>query len=96
MTCRCCGREVEGDYGGCLCAGLSKPELAQRDLPVTEGSAILRRLAASELALAAEYQAIGRAEAGTHRRSAEYYLRGAEELEREAVADSRCSDEGVL
>ncbi len=46
--------------------------------------------------LPAEYQAIGRAEAGTHRRSAEYYLRGAEELEREAAADSRCSDEGGL
>ena len=96
MTCRCCGRPVEGDFGGCLCAAMPKAEMAQRDLPVTEGSAILRRLAASELALAAEYQAIGRAEAGTHRRSAEYYLRGAEQLEREAVEHSGCSDEEGL
>jgi hypothetical protein len=96
MTCRCCGRELSEDFGGCLCAALPREEMSRRELPVTEGSAILRRLAASELALAAEYQAIGRAEAGTHRRSAEYYLRGAEQLEREAAEDSRCSDEGGL
>ena len=96
MTCRCCGREVEGDFGGCLCAAVSKSELAQRDLPVTEGSAMLRRLAAQHQELADQFKAIGRAEAGTHTRTAEMFLAEAEVLEAQAAEDSRCSDEEAL
>ena len=96
MTCRCCGREVEGDFGGCLCAALPREEMDRRDLPVTEGSAMLRRLAAQHQELADQFKAIGRAEAGTHTRTAEMFLAEAKVLEAQAAEDSRCSDEGGL
>ena len=91
-ACRCCGREVEGDFGGCLCAALPKSEMAQRDLPMTEGSAMLRRLAQGYQHEADIQRGLGRAEAGTYQRSAEMLLREARQLEREAVENSRCSD----
>jgi hypothetical protein len=96
MTCRCCGRELSEDFGGCLCAALPREEMSRRDLPVTEGSAMLRRLAAQQLEFAAYYESMGRAEAGTHRRCAEDWIRGAEALEAQALEDSHCSDEGGL
>jgi hypothetical protein len=96
MTCRCCGRELSEEYGGCLCAALPKLEMERRDLPVTEGSAMLRRLAAQQLEYAAYYESMGRAEAGMHRRCAEDWIRGAEALEAQAAEDSRCSDEEAL